>query len=70
MIDHLIDKTALVTGASRGIGRAIAIALAGAEADVIVNYVTTGEVAKKYAGKRREDSYGQTIKCIPGKQKN
>ena len=34
----ITDKLALVTGGSRGIGRAIAIALAGAGADVIVNY--------------------------------
>ncbi len=34
----LDGKTALVTGASRGLGRAIALALAGAGADVALNY--------------------------------
>ena len=35
---HLGDKVALVTGASRGIGRAIAIRMAQVGADVVVNY--------------------------------
>jgi len=34
----LIGKTALVTGASRGIGRASALALAAAGAQVLVHY--------------------------------
>ena len=39
MNDELKGKTALVTGSSRGIGRAAAVALARAGADLAVNYL-------------------------------
>jgi 3-oxoacyl-[acyl-carrier protein] reductase len=38
-MNALAGKTALVTGSSRGIGQAIAIALASAGANIVVNYV-------------------------------
>ena len=42
----LHGRIALVTGASRGIGRSIAIMLAGCGADVAVNYKTQGKEAQ------------------------
>jgi NAD(P)-dependent dehydrogenase (short-subunit alcohol dehydrogenase family) len=45
--NSLQDKTALVTGASRGLGRAIAERLAAAGALVAVNYVSNLEAAQE-----------------------
>jgi 3-oxoacyl-[acyl-carrier protein] reductase len=50
----LTGKTALVTGASRGIGRSIAQTLAAAGANVVVNYVRNEQAAQEVVGQITE----------------
>ncbi|SHH09050.1 3-oxoacyl-[acyl-carrier-protein] reductase [Tepidibacter thalassicus] len=61
---HLKDKVALVTGGSRGIGKAIAIKLASLGANVAINYTSREEDALKT--KEEIEKYGVksfVIKC-------
>lgn len=46
-VDNLEGRVALVTGSSRGIGRAIAVALARAGADIVVNYLRRAPQARE-----------------------
>lgn len=47
MYDLLLDQVAIVTGSSRGIGRAIALDLAANGADVVINYSHSSEAAQE-----------------------
>ncbi len=64
MID-LTGRVALVTGGSRGIGKACAIRLAEAGADVVVNYVTAQaaamEVAEQIVALGRQPSWSRAM---------
>lgn len=61
---NLEGKVALVTGGSRGIGKAIAIKLASCKANVVINYTSNEEYALK--AKEEIESYGvksMAVKC-------
>jgi 3-oxoacyl-[acyl-carrier protein] reductase len=53
MVNELTGRIALVTGASRGIGRAIAVALARTGADVAVNYHSDESAAREVCAQIR-----------------
>jgi 3-oxoacyl-[acyl-carrier protein] reductase len=60
--DMLTGKVALVTGAGRGIGREIALTLAGYGADVIVNYNGSKEKAEEVVA--QIEAMGRKAKAV------
>jgi len=66
---NLFNKISLVTGASRGIGRAIALGLAKEGADVVVNYSTRREKADEVVDLiKKEGRRGLAIQADVSKQ--
>ncbi len=61
-MDDLKGKVALVTGSSRGIGRAIAVALAGADADIVINFLN--RLADAQAAEHQVLRLGRRCVCI------
>ena len=64
----LAGQKALVTGASSGIGRAIAIALGEAGADVVINYIAGEEAAREVAGEI--EAHGSRAEILRGDVSN
>ena len=57
-----MNRVALVTGASRGIGRGIALGLADAGHDVVVNYVNNAEAAQSVVEQAQD--YGVRAQAV------
>lgn len=61
-MSEFAGKTAIITGASRGVGRDIAINLGAARANVVINYATSDEAAARVVD-AVNDSGGKAIPC-------
>jgi NAD(P)-dependent dehydrogenase (short-subunit alcohol dehydrogenase family) len=62
-VAELAGRVALVTGGGRGIGRAVALSLASAGADVAVTARTSGELEEAVAAIRATGRRGEAIVC-------
>ena len=56
-----MNKVVLITGAARGIGKAIALELARSSYDIVINYLTSGNEALQLQ-KTITDTYG--VRCL------
>src|SRR3989304_2108103 len=61
-VSCLTDKVAIVTGSSRGLGRAIAIELGDHGAKVVINYYQSKDAAEKLA--REMKKRGQDVLVV------
>ncbi len=59
-LQHLKDKVAVITGASRGIGKAAALALVSQGAKVVINYARSSDAAEATV-KQITDAGGEAI---------
>ena len=64
LVDSLAGKTALITGAARGIGRATAVRLARDGAKIAINYKGNAEAAAE--AKRLVEEAGSSATLIQG----
>lgn len=65
---RLKDRVAVITGASRGIGRATALLFAEEGAKVVVNYNKSKEEAEKVLSEIKKTSDGILVKCDVSKE--
>jgi 3-oxoacyl-[acyl-carrier protein] reductase len=61
---RFLDRSVLVTGGSRGIGRAVALAFAREGADVVVNYAGNDEAAAEV--RERVEALGRRCRTVRG----
>lgn len=59
--ERLVNQTAIVTGGNGGIGKAVCMALALDGANVVVNYLSSPEVAEEIADEINKNTCGNAI---------